>query len=89
MADTNIYGRSDITIEFTDTDPVPLSVNRLQFKRIIVQTADDNNADVLVGGSDPSIKLISGASEKFYNGELDSIYVSGAIGDVVNVHVEF
>lgn len=90
MGDTRkIYGRGDFTITLADTDPVQLNVLGVAFKKLTVQAADSNVGDLLVGGEDPKIKLISGADMTFENGYLDSIWVSGAASDVLECHYEY
>lgn len=90
MGDTHkIYGRGDFTITLADTDPVQLNALGVAFKKLTVQAADSNAGDLLVGGGDPKIKLISGADMIFENGYLDSVWVSGAIGDVLECHYEY
>ncbi len=83
------YGRDDIVITFEDTDPVSLTQSPKRFKRAIVQADFDNEGNVKIGGENPSIVLIPGASQQFQGGELMSIFVSGAVDDTVNVHYEF
>jgi hypothetical protein len=90
MGDTHkIYGRGDFTITLADTDPVQLNVLGVAFKKLTVQTPSTNAESMFVGGETPNIELIQGADQTFENGYLDSIWVQGAAGDVLNCHYEY
>ena len=86
----NVYTRDDDQITIGDASAHQISALPNKFVKVTVQAAGNNNGTILVGGANPTIELVSGASHSFENGFLNQIYYKGDTnGDLLNIHFEF
>lgn len=89
MADNKVFNRGDDEIAITDTEVHQVDTDPTEFVLLTLQADPDNTGDVRVGGTDPKIRLLPGATKEFKNGFLNQVYTKGTIGDKVNVHIEY
>lgn len=91
------YGSDSFSLTLDSTDPIPLSDTSSRFKKLVVQNSftvapelpAETDTTVKVGNSEPNIELVPGMAQDFENWDLDSVFVQGAVGLVVNVYVEY
>ena len=89
MEDTITKYKDPVSIAFElDGSIQRLSETSSPFKKLTIQAKDSNNDTVLYGGEDPVMQLLPGASEVFYNSDLQRIRVQGTNGEFVNILVE-